>query len=111
MNSRELRETRSLGETSRKFAQGATNMARKHNFLLGYGQRLTGPVEVPKGGGDKNPPYPFHQAQSRVTKRARVIAKQVGDLPSKACPGDEVVLAVTMHPRYISKSDFPDQLL
>lgn len=86
-------------------------MARKHNFLLGYGQRLTGEVKVPKGGGSKNPPYPFSQAQARVTKRAKVIAKEVDDLPAKACPGDEVVLAITMHPRYISKSDFPDQLL
>jgi len=86
-------------------------MARKHNFLLGYGQRLTGKVEVRTGGGDKNPPYPFAKAKERVTTRAKAIAAQVADLPAAACPGDEVVLAITMHPRYISKSDFSDKLL
>lgn len=86
-------------------------MPRERNFLLAYGQRLTARVEVPKGGGDKNPPYPFPQAQARIGRRATVVAKQVDALPTRACPGDEVVLALTMHPRYISKSDFPDQLL
>lgn len=86
-------------------------MPRKHNFLLGYGQRLTGSVEVPKGGGDKNPPYPFSHARTRVSRRAKLVAEQVGELPTNACPGNEVVLAVTMHPRYISKSDFPEHLL
>jgi hypothetical protein len=86
-------------------------MARKHNFLLGHGERLTGKVDVRTGGGDKNPPYPFLKAKERVTTRAKTIATQVADLPDAACPGDEVVLAITMHPRYISKSDFPDKLL
>jgi len=86
-------------------------MARKHNFLLGHGERLTGKVEVRTGGGDKEPPYPFLKAKERVTTRAKTIATQVEKLPAAACPGDEVVLAITMHPRYISKSDFPDHLL
>jgi len=30
-------------------------MAREQNFLLGLGERLTLPVKVPSGGGDKNP--------------------------------------------------------
>ena len=31
-------------------------------------------------------------------------------MPRDACPGDEAVLSVTMHPRYVSKSDFPTRL-
>ena len=38
-------------------------MARKNNFLLGFGERLTAKVEVPSGGGDKNPPYAFSTAR------------------------------------------------
>lgn len=86
-------------------------MPRERNFLLGNGRSLTGSIEVKKGGGDKNPPYSFSLAQKRVKTRARTIAEQVTDLPLAACPGNEVVLTVTMHPRYISKSDFPTHLL
>lgn len=86
-------------------------MARKDNFLLGNGERLTGAIEVPKGGGDKNPPYPFLEARERISRRASAVVESVTELPANACPGDEVVLSVTMHPRYISKSDFPNTLL
>ncbi|MFT3746360.1 MAG: S8 family peptidase [Pyrinomonadaceae bacterium] len=85
-------------------------MARKHNYLLGNGERLTHQVEVPKGGGDKNPPYPFPEARRRSTQQAQEVARQVQSLPDDACPGGEVVLSITMHPRYVSKSDFPSQL-
>lgn len=86
-------------------------MPRKDNFLLGNGERLTGPVDVPKGFGEKNPPYPFVEARERISRRARAVVERVTELPEDACPGDEVVLSVTMHPRYISKSDFPNTLL
>lgn len=86
-------------------------MARKDNFLLGNGERLTGSIDVPKGGGDKNPPYPFMEARDRISSRALAVVERVTELPADACPGDEVVLSVTMHPRYISKSDFPNTLL
>ena len=86
-------------------------MARKDNFLLGSGERLTGPVEVPKGGGDKNPPYPFPEARARMSIRSRSVVESVKELPEEACPGNEAVLSLTMHPRYVSKSDFPDTLL
>ncbi len=85
-------------------------MARKDNFLLGNGQKLTIRVEVPSGGGPKNPPYSFTEARKRFTQGANAVANAVRALPQAACPGGEAVLCVTMHPRYVSKSDFPTPL-
>jgi hypothetical protein len=86
-------------------------MARQNNFLLGNGERLTQPVQVPSGGGDKNPPYDFTRARKRLSTKLKETTKAFESVPADACPGGEVVAVVTMHPRYISKSDFPEQLL
>lgn len=86
-------------------------MARLNNFLLGNGERLTRPVQVPSGGGDKNPPYDFPRARKRLGAKLKETTKALKSVPPEACPGGEVVAVVTMHPRYISKSDFPEQLL
>lgn len=85
-------------------------MARKHNFLLGNGEKLTGAVPLITGGGPKFPPYELSEATLRFKKRAREVSTEVRQLPQEACPGDEAVLSVTMHPRYVSKSDFPTRL-
>lgn len=85
-------------------------MARKNNFLLGNGEKLTGPVSIPKGGGPKNPPYEPVEAKQRFQERARKISTPVRSLAQEACPGDEAVISITMHPRYVSKSDFPTPL-
>lgn len=86
-------------------------MARENNFLLGRGERLTEPVEVPSGGGDKNPPYDFNSARTRVAQRLVVAGSAMRSMPRDACPRGEAVAILTMHPRYISKSDFPNELL
>jgi hypothetical protein len=85
-------------------------MAREQNFLLGQGERLTGPVKVTRSGGPKNPPYDFATARSRVGKKLATTSATLDDTPAEACPNNEVVAVVTMHPRYVSKSDFPTQL-
>lgn len=85
-------------------------MARKNNFLLGRGEQLTGPVLVPTGGSAKNPPYTFQQAQARVELRLGQVTAALSKLPSTACPDDEAVAVVTLHPRYLSKSEHPDEL-
>jgi hypothetical protein len=85
-------------------------MARKHNFLLGNGEKLTGAVPFIAGGGPKFPPYNLTEATSRFKNRIHEISSEVRQLPPEACPGDEAVLSVTMHPRYVSKSDFPTRL-
>ena len=86
-------------------------MARKNNFLLGLGERLTGRVEVPTGGGEKNAPYTFAEARSRVQSWLTDSVASFNTLAADAAPNDEVVAIMTLHPRYVSKSDFPRELL
>lgn len=86
-------------------------MARSNNFLLGNGERLTSKVSVPTGGGDKNPPYTFEAARRRLSSKLRHTVVALDAIPADAAPKDEVVAVVTMHPRYVSKSDFPQELL
>ena len=81
-------------------------MARERNFLLGNGEKLTGTVPYITGGGAKSPPYELPEATLRFKKRAQEVSDEVRHLPIEACPGGEAVLSFTMHPRYLSKSDF-----
>ena len=85
-------------------------MAREHNYLLGYGERLTTPVPAVRGGGPKNPPYVFEYAKKRISAQLKVVREKLTVIPEKACPNDEAVLIITMHPRYLSKSDYPAKL-
>ena len=86
-------------------------MPREHNFLLSHGERLAAPVDVPSGGGDKNPPYDFERAKQRLGERLSSSIEEFSEIPDDASPGGEVVALLTMHPRYVSKSDFPQELL
>jgi hypothetical protein len=75
------------------------------------GEKLTGRVEVPSGGGPKNAPYTFQRAVERVTQKLSAANAFFASLESEAAPDDEVVAAITLHPRYVSKSDYPRDLL
>jgi hypothetical protein len=85
-------------------------LSREKNFLLGHGERLTANVEVPSGGGAKKPPYTLAQAKDRIKQKLLSASKELNAIPQNACPKNEVVALVTMHPRYNSKSDFPEEL-
>lgn len=80
------------------------------NFLLGRAERLTRPVTVRSGGNPKNPPYSFTDARDRAASRLTRLNAAFTQLPSDACPRDEAVAVVTLHPRFVSKSDYPDSL-
>lgn len=86
-------------------------MARENNFLLGYGERLTSRVTIPGGGGPKEPPYEFNIAKTQFSSWLSNSSAYFQQLPSEACPDDQVTALITMHPRYVSKSDFPRELL
>jgi hypothetical protein len=82
-------------------------MARDQNFLLGNGERLAAPYELRRGSRPKNPPYTFEQARARLAAHVQAAADWSRALPASACPRDEVVLRLAIHPRYIAKSDHP----
>ncbi len=86
-------------------------MARENNYLLGNGEKLTEKVSIGHSGQLKNPPYTFSEAKIRVEEMLIKAVNEFQELPSLACPQDKVVAKLTLHPRYLSKSDYPNQLL
>lgn len=86
-------------------------MPREHNFLLGRGEQLASPVPIRRSGGEKNPPYDFGSARARIATRVGLVVKTFRDIRDDAFPNDEAVAVLTMHPRYVSKSDYPIDLL
>ncbi|MDR8816270.1 hypothetical protein [Burkholderia multivorans] len=85
-------------------------MAREHNYLLGNGEKLAKEHSIDSGGREKSPPYTFPLSRDRLTKAVKEIADWAEGLPSDACPNDEIVAEVVLHPRYISKTEQPNQL-
>lgn len=86
-------------------------MPESRNYLLGFGERLTEKVKGPQRPVDKAHPYTLSEARERLTPRIRAAAREIEALPALACPQDECVAAVTLHPAYIAKSFFPLGLL
>ncbi len=86
-------------------------MAKVTNYLLGFGERLTETVKPVKRRLTKADPYTFLEARERLAPRIDRVAQEINRLPREACPNDECVAALTLHPSYIAKSFFPVGLL
>lgn len=86
-------------------------MAEARNYLFGYGERLREPLEPPRRPMDKFHPYTVSEARKRLTPRIQQAATAIDELPDTACPRDEAVAAVTLHPSYLAKTFFPSDLL
>lgn len=80
-------------------------------FLLGFGERLTSRVPPPGGGGGSEPAYSFDEAVQRLRPMVDSTVDNFQQLPMQACPGDEAVGVVTLHPQWMAKSYHPQQLL
>lgn len=82
------------------------------NFLLGFGERLTEPISsIPRNPGEKANPYTVEQARERLVPQLETVAADVARLPDAACPRDETVAAITLHPEFLAKSYYPAGLL
>src|SRR5439155_3195426 len=86
-------------------------MAETKNYLLGRGERLTEKLDPPRTKPDKKDPYTFDTAKKRLAPRLSAVVEAVDALPLAACPHDETVAVVTLHPTYLAKSYFPSGLL
>ena len=86
-------------------------MAEMKNYLLGYGERLTERLEPPRTKPVKKDWYSFTEAKARLAPRISAVAEDVEALPAAACPHNETVAVITMHPSYLAKSYFPAGLL
>ena len=86
-------------------------MAEMRNYLLGYGERLTERLEPLRKKPVKKDWYSFTEAKARLAPKISVVVANVATLPATACPHDETVAVITMHPSYLAKSYFPSGLL
>src|ERR1039457_4837424 len=86
-------------------------MAEIKNYLLGYGERLAEKLAPPKTNPVKKDPYSFDEAKVRLAPRLTTVMEEVDALPAAACPHNEAVAVVTLHPAYLAKSYFPTGLL
>jgi hypothetical protein len=86
-------------------------MAETKNYLLGYGERLTERLDPPRLRPSKKDPYTFERAKTRLTPRISAVASDIASLPAAACPNEQSVAVLTLHPTYLAKSYFPRGLL
>lgn len=84
-------------------------MARETNFLIGNGEKLISNEIIKSGGGAKRQPYSFEEAKERLSLQLEHIIADISELPDIAKPNDEAIISVTLHPRYVSKSDHPQK--
>jgi hypothetical protein len=86
-------------------------LADERNFLLGYGERLTERVPPPGRDLKKSEPYSVEEARERLSPQLAAAAAEIEHLPELACPANQAVAVLTMHPQFIAKSYYPEQLL
>ena len=86
-------------------------MPDRPNFLLGYGERLTEPIPPIGSQGKKYDPYGVSEARDRLAPMLSATVSEFDSLPEHACPRDEAVAAVTLHPQFFAKSFYPSRLL
>lgn len=85
-------------------------MAEK-NFLLGASELLTKRIPPPKSHPSADPPWTPAEARRRLAPMLKDTTTFMDSLPPKACPQDESVAVITLHPQYISKTAFPEVAL
>ncbi|HUE78471.1 MAG TPA: S8 family peptidase [Sphingomicrobium sp.] len=72
---------------------------------------LVQPITLATGGGEKAHPYEFDEAYAQLRPELEALATAINDLPDLACPNDEAVASITLHPAYLAKSYHPTRLL
>jgi hypothetical protein len=86
-------------------------MAKRSNYLIGYGERLASDMAAPLGGAPKKHPYTFSEAHRRLSPKIHAAFEELSDLPDEVCPKDQAVALVTLHPAYLAKTYYPAELL
>lgn len=86
-------------------------MAQPRNYILGKGELLAKNEIVKLGFGEGSDPYTFTEQRAFIAPLAGEAAQRIASLPTEACPNDEAVAVLTLHPKFLSKSAYPKQLL
>lgn len=80
------------------------------NFLIGYGETLTNPVNIKTGGGDKKHPYSVEEGRLRFQHNLEEIMWEIENKPTDTCANNEVVVKFIQHPSYLAKTYYPRKL-
>lgn len=87
-------------------------MATAPRYLIGKGELLTFGIDAPKKKpSDKKHPYTLAEAKATLIPQLEAANAVFSELPDDACPDDQAVARITLHPAYIAKSYFPRVLL
>lgn len=83
------------------------------NLLLGHGENLISDLPPPKhGGSEKDHPYKTaDEVYDRLCPEMVETLGYIDDLGKEYCPDDKSVFRVALHPQYLAKSYFPQQIL
>ncbi len=74
------------------------------NFLLGRGENLTADFDYRSGGGGKHIPLTFDKAIELLTPKIKSTEAEIRSLPKEACPNDNGVFQITLHPTFMARS-------
>lgn len=86
-------------------------MTAEPRYLLGRGELLTYAIDPLSSGTKTKPVYSWEESLARLQPQITRTVQQLNALPEAACPRDEAVALVTLHPQSISKSAQPVALL
>lgn len=86
-------------------------MSNDRNLLLGNGERLTQTSPFPGGGGPKKYPYAIEEIRQALASPIQTVRTRLHNLPSSAKPRGEAVFQLTLHPAFLGRSYFPEDLL
>lgn len=68
------------------------------NFLIGYGETLTNPVQIKQGGGEKKHPYTEEEGRIRLQQNLEEIMFAIESQSIDSCANNEVVVKFIQHP-------------
>ena len=86
-------------------------MMARTKFLIGNGESLITSVSQNSSGGDKAHPYDFENRVRTLSPVIERVLTEIDALPDAACPDDEAVVAITLHPSYLARSYHPSGML
>lgn len=88
-------------------------MSKKNPILSKAEVYATGaPKQVrPNLDGKKAEPYSYPVARDRVVKRLNTALSDAGTLSQNMTPDDQIVTSITLHPSFLAKTYYPQNLL
>lgn len=83
----------------------------KQNFILGRGEILAKPIPYQNRDTRSDPDYSWGEQIAHLSKCFGKQKKELEKIDLGACPNNQAVSMLTLHPRYQSRSGFPALLL